>query len=59
MIKVYFERKQKYAELVANFDSEETYAVCLPSLEELALNNGFDLVTESVDEERTIYELVD
>lgn len=59
MIKVYFEIEQKYAELVAIFDSEETYAVCLPSLEKLALANGFDLVTESVDEEKSINELVD
>jgi hypothetical protein len=59
MIKVYFEIKQKYAELVAIFDSEETYAVCLPSLEKLALENGFDIVTESIDEELSINQLVD
>jgi hypothetical protein len=59
MIKVYFEIKQKYAELVAIFDSEETYAVCLPSLEKLALENGFDIVTESIDEEVSINQLVD
>jgi len=59
MIKVYFEIEQKYAELVAIFDSEETYAVCLPSLEKLALANGFDIVTESVDEELSINQLVD
>lgn len=58
MIKVYFEIEQSYAELVAVFDSEEVYAVCLPSLEELAKKQGFDLVTESVDEERSINELV-
>lgn len=58
VVKVYFEIEQKYSELVAIFDSEETYDVCLPALEKLALENGFDLVTESVDEERTIYELV-
>lgn len=57
MIKVYFEIEQKYAELVAIFDNEETYSVCLPALEKLALANGFDLVTESVDEERSIKEL--
>lgn len=56
MIKVYFEIEQKYAELVAIFDNEETYSVCLPALEKLALANGFDLVTESV-EERSIKEL--
>lgn len=58
MIKVYFEIEQKYAELVAIFDSEETYAVCLPSLEKLAKKQGFDIVTESVDEERSINQLV-
>lgn len=57
MIKVYFEIEQSYAEIVAIFDSEEVYAVCLPSLEKLAKKQGFDLVTESVDEERSIKEL--
>ena len=55
MVKVYFELDNgKYAELVAIFDDEETYDVCLPALEKLCKKNNFDLVTESVDEETTI-----
>lgn len=49
MVKVYFET-EGYAELVAIFDSEETYMVCLPALEKLAELNGFIYVTESVEE---------
>lgn len=49
MIKVYFELDNwKYSELVAIFDNEETYSVCLPALEKLAKKNKFDFVTESV-----------
>jgi hypothetical protein len=58
MVKVYFETSG-YAELVAIFDNEETYMVCLHSLEKLALENGFDIVTESIDEELSINQLVD
>ena len=55
MVKVYFELNNgKYAELVAIFDDEETYNVCLPALEKLCKKNNFDLVMESVDEETTI-----
>lgn len=56
MVKVYFET-DSYSELVAVFDSEETYHVCLPSLEKMAEENGFDRVTESVDEEKEINQL--
>ena len=39
MVKVYFELNNgKYAELVAIFDDEETYNVCLPALEKLCKN---------------------
>jgi hypothetical protein len=48
----------KYAELVAIFDDEETYDVCLPALEKLCKKHNFDLVTESVDEETELKELV-
>jgi hypothetical protein len=58
MVKVYFELENgKYAELVAIFDDEATYDVCLPALEKLAKKNNFDLVTESIDEEKTISQL--
>lgn len=58
MVKVYFETSG-YAELVAIFDNEETYMVCLSSLEKLALKNGFDIVTESIEEELSINQLID
>jgi hypothetical protein len=59
MVKVYFELENgKYAELVAIFDDESTYDVCLPALEKLAKKNNFDLVTESIDEEKTISQLL-
>lgn len=46
-VKVYFET-EGYAELVAIFDSSETYNACLPALEKLAKKNGFTKVTESI-----------
>ncbi len=59
MVKVYFELDNgKYAELVAVFDTEETYDVCLPALEKLAEKHNFDMVTESVVEEIELKELV-
>lgn len=52
MVKVYFEMESpKYAELVAEFDREETYMVCLPALENLAKENGFDFVSEIIESE--------
>jgi hypothetical protein len=58
MVKVYFELDNgKYAELVAIFDNEETYDVCLPALEKLAKKNNFDLVTESIDETTELKDL--
>jgi len=51
MVKVYFEMDNgSYSELVAIFDDEETYDVCLPSLEKLCKKHNFDLVTESIEE---------
>jgi hypothetical protein len=59
MVKVYFELDNgKYAELVAIFDNEETYDAILPSLEKFAKKNNFDLVTESIDEERELKDIV-
>lgn len=55
MVAVYFGMEsQKYAELVANFDSEEVYLACLPALEKLAKKNGFDHVTESIEPESSL-----
>lgn len=52
MVTVYFETtRPKYAEIVAKFDSEETYAACLPALKKLRKKHHFDIITESVDDE--------
>jgi hypothetical protein len=48
MIRVFFERKG-YAELVAVFMDEYTYNDCLPKLERLCKDMGFDKVTESIE----------
>jgi hypothetical protein len=58
MVKVYFETDSpKYAELVAIFDDEATYAVCLPALEKLCKKHHFDYITESVDDGERINDL--
>lgn len=44
---VYFETKTG-SHMVAQFDEEETYMVCLASLESLAKSKGY-IVTESLD----------
>jgi hypothetical protein len=46
-VTVYFEAKSG-AHVVAQFDEEETYMACLPSLEKLAESTGY-IVTESLD----------
>lgn len=63
MIKVYFESSKdsltsdgRYAELVAIFDTEEIYMICLPSLEVQARDNRM-IVTESLLD--TVYDLSD
>ena len=48
MIKVYFE-SNSHADLVATFESEEVYALCIPALEKEAQSKGMKL-TESVEE---------
>ena len=50
MIRVYFERKGVGVE-VARFESESHYIACLPTLKELAKQEGWTHVTESIDEE--------
>ena len=47
MIKVYFESKVA-SELVATFESEDTYMACLPALEKQCKDEGYDRVTESL-----------
>ena len=63
MVKVYFETTKdgihadgKYAELVAIFDSEETYYKCSEVLEEFAKESDM-IVTESVEDWNTLDEL--
>jgi hypothetical protein len=48
MIKVYYE-SNNHAELVATFETEETYMRCLPALEMEAKENRM-IVTESIEE---------
>jgi len=48
-VTVYFEAKAG-AHVVAKFDNEATYMVCLSALEKLAESQGY-VVTESLDEE--------
>ena len=49
MIRVYFETDST-SEEVATFESENHYMVCLPILKELARQDGWLRVTESVEE---------
>lgn len=49
MIKVYL-TTTRYAEHVCNVADDEVYKKLLPVLEKLAKDNGYDMVTESVDE---------
>lgn len=55
MVKVYFETGV-HAELVAIFDSEETYDACFEALEKLREKHGFDFISESVVDEEDINE---
>jgi len=48
MVKVYFE-KNNHAEVVANFDSEQLYLICLPALEAEAKKQN-KILTESISD---------
>lgn len=48
MVRVFFERGG-YAELVAVFMDEYTYNDCVPALERLCKDMGFDKLTESIE----------
>ena len=48
MVRVFFERGG-YAELVAVFMDEYTYNDCVPALERLCKDMGFDRLTESIE----------
>ena len=49
VVKVYFEGKGT-SEWVASFADEETYIKCLPILEKKIKNEGWEFVTESMDQ---------
>ena len=48
MVRVFFERGG-HAELVAVFMDEYTYKDCVPALERLCKDMGFDKLTESIE----------
>jgi len=52
MITVYFEKRGGSAEAVATFISEELYTACFPILQLIALETGYDYVTEAYEEEK-------
>lgn len=55
VVKVYFEMEHlRAAELVAKFNSEETYEACYPALYKLCRDNNWDFITESIEEEEFI-----
>lgn len=56
MIKVYFETKHS-AELIAVFESEEVYSLCVPALEKEAEKRGM-ILTESVEENIDLSEII-
>ena len=56
MIQVYFET-ESYAEVVALFNDSELYNACVPILEKIAKERGFDIVTESVIHEESLESL--
>ncbi len=49
MIKVYFE-SNSHSEIIATFEDEETYMLCLPVLEKEAKKHRM-IITESIEEE--------
>jgi hypothetical protein len=57
MIRVYFERGL-ICQLVAVFFDEYTYNDCLPKLERLCKDMGFDKVTESIEHSVATVELI-
>jgi hypothetical protein len=57
MVKVYFERKN-FAKLVAIFEEEQDYKEIFTELEILAYSQGFEKVTESIEEHLNLYNIV-
>jgi hypothetical protein len=57
MVKVYYETENgSAAELIAVFNDENTYEACIPILESRCLKEGWDLMTESIDEDADLEE---
>jgi hypothetical protein len=48
MVRVYFE-KGNHADLIAAFMDEYTYKDCVPALERLCKDLGYDRMTESIE----------
>ena len=57
MVRVFFERGG-YAELVAVFMDEYTYNDCVPALERLCKDMGFDRLTESIEYSQDTEDLI-
>lgn len=57
MVRVFFERGG-YAELVAVFIDEYTYKDCVPALERLCKDMGFDRLTESIEYSQDTEDLI-
>lgn len=57
MVRVFFERGG-YAELVAVFMDEYTYNDCVPALERLCKDMGFDRLTESIEYSQATEDLI-
>lgn len=57
MVRVFFERGG-YAELVAVFMDEYTYKDCVPALERLCKDMGFDRLTESIEYSQETEDLI-
>ena len=52
MVKVYFETENgSYAEIVATFETEELFIICLPALKKEAKKQGY-ILTETIEEEK-------
>ena len=56
MIKVYFETNV-HAELVAIFNDEEAYHACFYALDLLREQQGYDIITESVEDDIELNDL--
>lgn len=49
MVTVFFQYRNSTAEKVATFEDEKTYMACLPALKQVAEDEGFTHVFESIN----------